>query len=508
MKIVDLLTEHSLQLRLQTPSEGERLQHEVSGSAPTELIDPTPYLPPDALVVVSGIAMNFQEERTWDAYVERLAAVPVSGIAFATGIAHRILPKGLVAACIRYDVPLLEIPSVVPPLQLDRHVESVLRAERLALGEQGWALADECARLANSGAELVTLLASIHRVVGSPIAIYDAFGSVLAQYPESVKWPSGPKRKPMSGMTRIPLPMGLNEPCLLEVRETRVNLPVESLLGPVSSIVALHLNRSVSADTSRHHDMRLFIERCSDWDDSPHGDIVNSFRALELESSRETTLLVAEMGGEFASTSWQIRLLLHELFGEVRVTEIGTVLTALAQQPKDSFETVADRLLSINPNQPLLLHSPTRSLHELRLGVAHLLRLLPSTLEPTLAPELSLNAIIDVTAGRGAQEAADHFLAPLSQLESSKSETLLTTLKTYLACDAQPSRTCEALFIHRNSLNYRLRNIERLLDVDLSSLAGLTTCFLALGFTDAVVKTPRPRSAAPATEAAALSNAT
>ena len=508
MNIVDLLLEHSLQLRLQTPSDETRLQREVSGSAPTELIDPTPYLPPNALVVLSGIAMNFQEERTWDAYVERLANVPVSGIAFATGLAHRIIPKGLVSACIRYDVPLLEIPSVVPPLQLDRHVESVLRAERLALGEQGWALADECARLANSGAELVTLLASIHRVVRSPIAIYDAFGSILAQYPESVSWPSGPKRKPLGGITKIPLPMGLKEPCLLEVRDANVTLPVESLLGPVSSIVALHLNRSVSADASRQHETRLFVELCADWDDSPHSEIVNAFRALELEASQETTLLMAEMGGEFASTSWQVRLLLHELFDEVRVTEIGTVLTALAQQPKEPFESVAERLLSINPNQPLLLHSPTRSLHELRLGVAHLQRLLPTTTKPTLAPELGLNAIIDVTAGRGAQEAADHFLAPLRQLESSKAETLLTTLKTYLECDAQPSRTCDALFIHRNSLNYRLRNIERLLDVDLTTLEGLTTCYLALGFTDAVVKHPRRRSATPSGTSADATSAT
>ena len=94
MRVVDLLLEHSLQLWFQTPSAEERLAREVSGCSPTELMDPTPYLDPHALLLTSGIAMNFSEPRTWDAFVERLAEVPVSAIAFATGMAHRVLPPG------------------------------------------------------------------------------------------------------------------------------------------------------------------------------------------------------------------------------------------------------------------------------------------------------------------------------------------------------------------------------------------------------------------------------
>jgi purine catabolism regulator len=484
VKIVDLLTEHSLQLRLQTPTEEDRLQHEVSGSAPTELIDPTPYLPPDTLVLVTGIAMNFQEERTWDAYVERLASVPVSAIAFATGLAHRILPKGLVAACTKHEVPLLEVPSVVPPLQLDRHIENVLRAERVAMSAQGWELADKCARLANSGADLVTLLASIHGVVQSPLAIYDSFGSVLARYPEMVSWPTGLNRKPAVGITRIPLPMGLNEPCHLEVKGLNPNVPVTALLGPVSSIVALQLNRAVVVDASRHHEIRNFIEQCGAWEESSHTDVSKAFKALEFDAAEATTLLVADMSGEYASTAWQVRVVLHELFDEVRVTEIGTELYALAQRPREAFDVIAEKLLSIDPHQPLLLREPATSIDDIRLGVVHLQRLLPKTQQPTLAPELGVSAIVDVTAGRGARFAAERFLEPLVARERNKTGSLLTTLKTYLACDAHPSRTCEELFIHRNSLSYRLNKIEQLLGVNLSTIDGLTTCHLALSFTE------------------------
>lgn len=183
MRVVDLLSERSLQLLLRTPSSETRLATELSGCAPTELMDPTPYLNPHSLLLTSGIGMNFSDERTWDAFVERLAGVPVSAIVFATGIAHRALPPGLVAACTQRDVPLMEVTSAVPPLQVNRFIESVMQAERLAEINRGWTLADECARLANQDAEIVTLLAAVYNVVEAPLAVYDAYGTVIAQFP-------------------------------------------------------------------------------------------------------------------------------------------------------------------------------------------------------------------------------------------------------------------------------------------------------------------------------------
>jgi hypothetical protein len=190
------------------------------------------------------------------------------------------------------------------------------------------------------------------------------------------------------------------------------------------------------------------------------------------------------MSGEYISTAWQVRVVLHELFDEVRVTEIGTELYALAQRPRETFDEIAEKLLSIDPHQPLLLREPATSIDDIRLGVVHLQRLLPKTQQPTLAPELGVSAIVDVTAGRGARFAAERFLEPLVARERNKTGSLLTTLKTYLACDAHPSRTCEELFIHRNSLSYRLNKIEQLLGVNLSTIDGLTTCHLALSFTE------------------------
>jgi purine catabolism regulator len=54
------------------------------------------------------------------------------------------------------------------------------------------------------------------------------------------------------------------------------------------------------------------------------------------------------------------------------------------------------------------------------------------------------------------------------------------TLKAYLRLSRNSREICNELFIHRNTLSYRLRKIEDLLQVDLSDGQVRATCLLAL----------------------------
>lgn len=483
MRVTDLLSEHSLQLRLHTASTVERLARTVTGCAPTELMDPTPYLEPDCLLLTSGIALNVHEPRIWDAYVERLAQVPVAAIAFATGMAHRRLPPELVTACATHEVPLLEVPSVVPPLQVDRHVEDVLQAERLAVVNRGWHLADECARLANQGAEVATLLAAIYESVQSPVAVFDAFGSIIAQYPELVTWPGGGSPSGRSALN-IPLPMGLNRACRLGVMRLGSVPQLEAMLTPVASILALQLNRSVVVDATRHQEMKQLVTACGAWSEATRADVARAFDALGLDRKVPTAILLADLSGEHQSTSWQFRLAVHDLFETVRATEIDGRLFAFLQGPRQPFDDAAERLFAIGPGQPLILKDPTRTIDEFRLSVVHAQDLLRHVTGPTLAPELGLSAIVTATAGRGAREAAVRLLEPLVAYDEARNADLVGTLRAYLRNDGHATRTCETLFIHRNSLNYRLRKIEGLLRTPLDTVEGQATCLLALRLVD------------------------
>ena len=484
MRVADLLTEHSLQLRLETPSTMRRLDREIARCAPAEHLDPTPYLEPNVLLLTSGIGMNFTEPSIWDGYVERLNRVPISALAFAVGIAHRTLPQGLIEACVRHDVPLLEVPTTVPLFKINQHVEYMLQAERIALTDRGWKLADECARLANRGAEVSTLLAAISAVLEVPIAVYDAFDSLIAQYPAAATWRTGRDRAAQPDVLDVPLPMGLRDPCKLAVRLHRPASEIEGLLAPVTSILALQLNRSVTVDASSHQDMVRFVHRCVSWSESTRGDVANAFQELGLSRAAETALLVADLSGEHAAAAWKLRVALHDAFHDVRVAEIDERLVALMQFPRDGIAEASAHLLGVSPDLPLVFREPTRTIDELRISLVHALDLVRHAERPVVAPTLGLSAVVAAAAGRGARESAKRFLAPLIEHDEQRTTELLPTLRVWLRNDAQPSRACEELYIHRNSLSYRLRRIEQILGLSLDSLDGKATCLMALRLVD------------------------
>lgn len=485
MRVADLLTEENLRLRLETPSSTARLNHEVSRCAPAEYLDPTPFLDEHVLVLTSGIGLNFTEHSIWDGYVERLTRVSVAAVAFAVGPAHKTLPRGLIVACTRYDVPLLEVPSHVPALRVFQHIESMLQAERYDLQQRAWMLADECARLASQGAEVTTLLAAIYDALERPIAIYDGFDTLIAQYPESASWRERlTDAAPLPDVLPVPLPMGLSRPCQLAVRLYGPRAEIEALLAPVSSIVALQLSRSVNVDASSHQDMVRFVNRCVSWSEATRGDVANAFQELGLSRRAETALVVADMSGDHAATAWKLRRALHDAFHEVRIAEFDDRLFALAQFPRESLDAVTGHLLGIEEDLPLVLRAPTRTIDELRIALVHAMDLVKHVVRPTQAPPLGLSAVVAAAAGRGARESAEQFLAPLIAHDEQRGAELLATLRIWLRNDAQPSRSCEELFIHRNSLSYRLRRIEELLGLSLETLDGRATCLMALRLVD------------------------
>ncbi|HET7271168.1 MAG TPA: GAF domain-containing protein [Rubrobacter sp.] len=92
-------------------------------------------------------------------------------------------------------------------------------------------------------------------------------------------------------------------------------------------------------------------------------------------------------------------------------------------------------------------------------------------------------------------ESAHKVLDPL--LAQDRSADLLATLETYLDNDLSPTRTAAALYVHTNTVKYRLGKLADLMDLDSQTLSGALTLKVALmvrhldpeGF-DAAVATP------------------
>jgi len=92
-----------------------------------------------------------------------------------------------------------------------------------------------------------------------------------------------------------------------------------------------------------------------------------------------------------------------------------------------------------------------------------------------------LLAMVPGEARRAFQAA---LLDPLVAYDRDHGTELVATLEAFLACSGSWSRAAEAMFIHVNSLRYRIRRIEELTGRDPRSLADQAALLLALRMPD------------------------
>jgi hypothetical protein len=92
-------------------------------------------------------------------------------------------------------------------------------------------------------------------------------------------------------------------------------------------------------------------------------------------------------------------------------------------------------------------------------------------------------------------------LSPLLDYDADHGTELVRTLRVFLDCSGSWTKAAEAMFVHVNSLRYRMRRVEELTGRDLGSLADQAALLLALRLAGPGVpargSTPPPRGQAP-----------
>ena len=78
------------------------------------------------------------------------------------------------------------------------------------------------------------------------------------------------------------------------------------------------------------------------------------------------------------------------------------------------------------------------------------------------------------------QSFCDRLLGPLASYDAHHDAELLATLRSFLACDGSWSACAQQLYVHVNTVRYRIGRIEALTGRDLSALTDRVDFFLAL----------------------------
>jgi DNA-binding PucR family transcriptional regulator len=74
----------------------------------------------------------------------------------------------------------------------------------------------------------------------------------------------------------------------------------------------------------------------------------------------------------------------------------------------------------------------------------------------------------------------ERLLGPLREYDDRHNAELMTTLKAFLACDGSWSACASRMYVHVNTVRYRISRVEALTGRDLSVLADRVDFFLAL----------------------------
>lgn len=179
-----LLARRELSLRLLTPQDAlpdGALDTSVSWVHSSDLDDPTPFLTPGQVLLTTGTQFA-SADSDYDGYVARLVASGVVALGFGTEVI-RDTPPGLIEACLRGGMPLLDVPYRTPFIAVARYAADLVAEQ--AYARNTWALAAQhsvsLAALRPDG--LDATLAELARQLGRWVALVNAAGAVDRVFP-------------------------------------------------------------------------------------------------------------------------------------------------------------------------------------------------------------------------------------------------------------------------------------------------------------------------------------
>ncbi|MEZ0067653.1 purine catabolism regulator [Streptacidiphilus sp. MAP12-20] len=489
VRLRDLLAESGLALRARTGELG--LDSPVSWVAPTELADPAPWLDGGELVLTTGLRLRATAAQ--EAFVTRLAERGASGIGFGTGLSHTQVPRALLARALRLGLPVLEVSYETPFIALVRLVAERLAAERHGEQRRLVEARDQLTAAVLAGDSLERLLRTLERQIGAQAALLTPDGAELVG------------RRPRDIAHRYPVQVEGVELAALVAAET----PRGELLPYAARLAGLELARRLSYLAGRRALLgRVLTEVLSGGLDE--GAAERMLGCYEVELHRPQQVLLGRWAGPARPERAPLlgRLFWHpsrpvSMPGEPGAGRSGgvpsdgppSVTSAVVEGallllvPAGDASAAADVLRQALSRDPLLgpgatvgVGGPGTGVRGLRGSYAEARASLARPSDaggPAVGGPRLLDLLLD-QADPAIRQFGERMLQPLAGFDAQHRADLIGTLQRYLETDGSVQATAEQLFVHRNTVRYRLAQIEELTGRSLASTADRAELWLAL----------------------------
>lgn len=443
----------------------------------SDLVDPTPFLADDLVLLTTGSQFADSDEPGATAYVERLVRRGVLALGFGSGV-HRVgPPTELVDACGAAGLALFEVPYDIPFLAVARAHAEAMAAH--AYARRTWALevqrALAVAALRPRG--LDATLAEMARRLGCWVGLFDSSGAIVQEHPAAL---SGEADAVADAAADL-LARGTTASRSLEHGGRAFTLFTFGRSGQLKGVIGVDLNpidaeaRAVITTAIAMAGLALEqSEQLARGRRRMHSQLLSSLRADDPSLARRTLgalpsapMLVATAGAApvDAVVGWFERQ--RAVGGTVSfVAEDADGLTiCIGAAARGLLDQVAARFgIRIGVSEPAeygeFSHAHAQAMSALeRAGGDGVIEY----------RDVQHGGVLDALVSRDTRTLARTRLAPLRAHDAAAGAELERTLRAWLEHDAHGEQTAAALGIHRHTLRTRIALAASLLGTDLSS---------------------------------------
>lgn len=439
----------------------------------TELDDPRHWLQGGELVLTTGL-----RQRTAAAqrrFVRRVAECGVAAIGFGTGLTHRTVPAATLAAAEAVGLPILEVPYETPFIAVDRLVADRVLAAHYGRQRALLRMHDELTRTLLSGGGLTGMVDALRRMVGAHVGVVDAYGHVFASSPPGLRWPAGATRQD---------PVEVGGTVEATLCTAAVPPGEDDILPYAASLVGLELARRQAVLAGRRELIGHLVEDIVRTTIAP-AEAERRLLAFGVDVSQPYTVILAaspDVAG-LRALPGSVYPLAEAGVEPVATAHLDDHLVVLVGRSPSTADVAAKTLAyvaQLGDGARVGVGGAYSGVHGLRWSFYEAREALSRGPGINGREPLSLPGLLLASDDLPLADLGREVLAPLLDFDASAGAALVETLRVYLEEDGSVVRVAQRLYVHRNTVRYRLEQIERLTGRRLTSTADRVQLWLAL----------------------------
>lgn len=499
-----LLARRDLGLRLAGAADdldGGALDAPLRWVHSSDLLDPTPFLADDLLLLTTGTQFarageGDDEVDEYGAYVARLRVRGVRGLGFGTEVVRDGIPPALAAACHAQRMPLFEVPYRTPFIALARANAEAIAAQ--AYARRTWALSAQraisLAALRPDG--LAATVAELAAQLGAWVGLFDAAGTLTQSAPDDAV--DAATRDAVTAEAGVVLRRGARAASTLDIAGRHVSMQTlgrgghlrgllaivdadldlesRSVVTSVIAMAGLALEQNVGLGRARSALRSGLLQTLLDndpqlarrvsrelWGPLPAAPVVVGVAAVSAARTDAAVdwleLRAAERGGLFFARSADGIVLIVPSDDDTTARALATLLGAAVG--------VSDPV-----DYPSFARAHTQAVTALRAAKA--------ATTGTVARFADAAGVLSSLDSPSARALADARLRPLRANDETHGTALVETVRIWLSNDARIDEAARALGIHRHTVRARVAHAQQLLGVDLSRFPARAELWAAL----------------------------